>query len=551
VAHAVPRWSVFLCVALWLSVTTAALAESHHVFGIHFWDYGANVDVMSHEGGWGVEANLGSDGVNTSRYEDIVGEGFTVVQRLDWKWDQTVPTTSAEQDAFASQCRNNWANKIKKYCRHYCIGNEMEFFVTVPEYVAAFQKVRTAIKAEQPEARVIIGHFNDTGNARQAMQALGRDGYDGVAIHTSNDVPAGLLNMLDDPTLHGGQSARPEVGVYITEWGWVKDTNPNAMNVIRQFYQDLGASNAGRSRQVFCACWFVYWPAGAWSSFSLQQSVIDNPAFEAATALGTTFNSYANNQIMASNLYADVSDPGSSIAVSWTTDVTARTQGWWRLLSNPEGQSTTLNSSPTTTHSFAVGTSASQVYEVMPISTRNDYGDVGGRRYRVKSGPWTSTVQQTGAGRVVVSWTTDWPTDATVEYGPTTALGSSKVSYPLLTEHDVQITDLAPGQYYYRILSSEEVSDPNEARLYMRSPIRTFTVGQMMPGDTDGDCDVDQEDFGLLQACFSGPGVPQTDPGCVFVRMDGDDDVDSSDFTLFRGCISGPGVCGDPDCLSW
>lgn len=544
-------WPVVLSftAALACGVSTA-MGESQRVFGTHFWDYGANVDVMSHEGGWDVEANLGRDGANASRYEDITGEGFTIIQRLDWSWELTVPTTAAEQDQFASQCRINWANKIKKYCRYYCIGNEMEFFVTVPEYVAAFQKVRNAIKAEQPEARVMIGHFNDTNHARQAMQALGRDGYDGVAIHTSNSVPTGLLDILDDPTLHGGQSARPEVGVYITEWGWLKDTNPNAMNVIRQFYQELGASNAGRSRQVFCACWFVYWPAGAWHTFSLQEALIDNPAFEAATALGTTFNSYSTNPILASNLYADIPDQGFSIPVSWTTNVPARRQFWWRPISTSIGQSSVLDASLTTSHQHTISTSPKQVYEVMPISTRNDYGDVGGRRYRVKSGLWSSTAEQTIAGRVVVSWATDWPSDSIVEYGPTASLGLSKSSAPSVTDHQVEINGLAPGQYYYRILSSEVNPDPNGARLYMRSPIRTFSVSPLIPGDTDGDCDVDQDDFGYFQACLTGQGVTQTDQQCTLARLDTDEDVDTGDIALFLKCVSGSGVCGDPNCLA-
>jgi len=530
---------------------STALAESRHVFGIHFWDAGANVDVMSHEGGWDVEANLGKDWISTTRYEDIVGEGFTIVQRLDWTWSQTVPVTPAEQDTFADQCRTNWARRIKPYCRHYCIGNEMEIWgcPDPADYVAAFQKVRNAIKAEQPEARVIIGHFNDTNHARQAMQALGRDGYDGLAIHTQNAVPTGLLDMLDDSTLHNGQSARPEVGVYITEWGWEKDSNANAMNVMRAFYEALGASNAGRSRQVFCACWFVYWPAYAWDNFSLQQALIDNPAFEAATALGTTFNSYSNNPILVNSLYADVHNPGSNITLNWTTNVTARTQAWWRSVSTSIGQSSALNTSLTTGHQHIIPTSPGQVYEVMPISTKNDYGDVCGRRYRVKSGPWSSTAQQTIAGRVAVSWNTDWPSDSIVEYGPTVELGSAKSNAQAVTSHLVEISSLDPGQYYYRVLSSEANPDPNGARLYMRSSIRTFSISPMMPGDTDGDCDVDQDDFGYFQVCLTGQGIPQTSQQCTLARLDTDEDVDAGDITLFLKCLSGSGVCGDPNCL--
>ncbi len=49
--------AVPLFVALWLLSGSVVRAESMHVFGIHFWDWGANVDVMSHRTGWVVECN--------------------------------------------------------------------------------------------------------------------------------------------------------------------------------------------------------------------------------------------------------------------------------------------------------------------------------------------------------------------------------------------------------------------------------------------------------------------------------------------------------------
>jgi hypothetical protein len=60
--------------------------------------------------------------------------------------------------------------------------------------------------------------------------------------------------------------------------------------------------------------------------------------------------------------------------------------------------------------------------------------------------------------------------------------------------------------------------------------------------DFDGDGDVDQSDFGYLQACMSGSGVPQVDPNCADLDLDGDDDVDQTDITLFRACMAGANV---------
>ncbi len=530
-----------------------ARAESPHVFGIHFWDWGANVDVMSHRTGWTLEANVTHSGGGpdvSGRINPATGESFTVIQRLDWRWDMTVPADPGEQDTFASQCANNWAQRMKKYCRHYVIGNEMEFFVSVSEYVSAFQKVRNAIKGVQPEARVIVGHFNSTGNMRSALGMLGRDGYDGVATHTGSSLPDDHLDMLDDPTLHGGQCARPGVGVYVTEWGWVIGTvgEQTAFDRILGFYEDLGQSNASRDRQVYCATWFVYWPAGAWHNFSLQLSEYEKAAFKAATALGTSVNHYADNPVIMSGLFADLSESGSSTVVHWNTNLPARRQIWWMRAGCSSGTSNTLSSTLSTSHNLTIsGLSPSTEYEVTPISTRDNCGDAGGRRFRIKTGPWNSDVTQTGPGRAVVHWQTDWPTDSIVEYGPNAGLGQSVHQAPLVTDHNVQITGLPVGNNYYRILSSEPNPDPNGARLYMRSLIRTFNLGLLYPGDLDLDCDVDQEDFGLFQVCYSGPGIPFP-TGCGFADLNGDGDVDLGDFATFRGCMSSPNVCADPNC---
>jgi hypothetical protein len=59
--------------------------------------------------------------------------------------------------------------------------------------------------------------------------------------------------------------------------------------------------------------------------------------------------------------------------------------------------------------------------------------------------------------------------------------------------------------------------------------------------DTDGDNDVDQADFGALQACLSGDGTLYDERSdCGKVDFDTDRDVDLHDFVVFQSCISGP-----------
>ncbi len=68
--------------------------------------------------------------------------------------------------------------------------------------------------------------------------------------------------------------------------------------------------------------------------------------------------------------------------------------------------------------------------------------------------------------------------------------------------------------------------------------------------DGDGDGDVDQADFAILQMCISGPdGVVADAPcKCSCYDRDGANGVDAADITLWIKCASGPGIAADPDC---
>jgi hypothetical protein len=71
---------------------------------------------------------------------------------------------------------------------------------------------------------------------------------------------------------------------------------------------------------------------------------------------------------------------------------------------------------------------------------------------------------------------------------------------------------------------------------------------ERIPGDFDRDGDVDQSDFGHLQACLSGAGVPQNNAACQDAKLDADSDVDRSDVAIFRRCLSGANIPADPKC---
>lgn len=60
--------------------------------------------------------------------------------------------------------------------------------------------------------------------------------------------------------------------------------------------------------------------------------------------------------------------------------------------------------------------------------------------------------------------------------------------------------------------------------------------------DFDPDGDVDQEDFGHLQACFTGSILEPISPGCEDADLNYDSHVDQDDFGVLQGCLSGADV---------
>jgi hypothetical protein len=64
--------------------------------------------------------------------------------------------------------------------------------------------------------------------------------------------------------------------------------------------------------------------------------------------------------------------------------------------------------------------------------------------------------------------------------------------------------------------------------------------------DADGDGDVDQSDFAVLQLCYSVDTAFSAD--CACFDRDANGIVDILDFNSFQVCFSGAGVPADPSC---
>ena len=64
---------------------------------------------------------------------------------------------------------------------------------------------------------------------------------------------------------------------------------------------------------------------------------------------------------------------------------------------------------------------------------------------------------------------------------------------------------------------------------------------EAVPGDCDGDGDIDLSDFFTFQTCFTGPDGGPVGQECECVDFDDDDDVDLQDFLAFQTSFTGPG----------
>jgi len=71
----------------------------------------------------------------------------------------------------------------------------------------------------------------------------------------------------------------------------------------------------------------------------------------------------------------------------------------------------------------------------------------------------------------------------------------------------------------------------------------------VLPVDSDGDGDVDLDDFGRCQQCLGGRDISPVRPGCEPCDFDADDDVDDQDLQLLLGCLSGAYVFLDAQCM--
>ena len=131
-----------------------------------------------------------------------------------------------------------------------------------------------------------------------------------------------------------------------------------------------------------------------------------------------------------------------------------------------------------------------------------------------------------------------------MDYGASTSYGQTASNAAAVTSHAITLTSLLPDTKYYYRVSSGSLTYPQPAGA---SGV-FFTTRTFVAPDLDNDGDVDHDDFGYLQRCFTGLSVAQNNAACLAARLDADTDVDSDDFIYFDACRSGASVPADPNC---
>jgi hypothetical protein len=98
--------------------------------------------------------------------------------------------------------------------------------------------------------------------------------------------------------------------------------------------------------------------------------------------------------------------------------------------------------------------------------------------------------------------------------------------------------------YSYRVSAYDHAQNESEKSVEATAATRSPYAA----ADLDRDGDVDQEDFGIFQVCYS--GIPAAPPSaiCMQADFDGDGIVNQQDCEIFLSCFSDPGLSADPDC---
>jgi hypothetical protein len=267
-----------------------------------------------------------------------------------------------------------------------------------------------------------------------------------------------------------------------------------------------GVSNSGVtiswSTDLPATSFVAYGNSSALGQVSPVQSSLSNAHGVVLSGLnaGTTYyfraeSTGANGSTGASTLYSFTTGGGSALpapvitsvmvsnittssaTITWTTDQAASSQVNYGLTS-AYGSSSQLGSSLVTGHSVVLnGLTPGTTYDFDVVSASSS-GTGTSANYTfvtaaVATPPVISNIQTSvTSNSATITWTTDQAASSQVNYGATTAYGSSSpVDSSFVTSHSVTISGLVPGTTY-----NFEVVSENVAALTTISPNGTFVT---------------------------------------------------------------------------
>jgi hypothetical protein len=184
------------------------------------------------------------------------------------------------------------------------------------------------------------------------------------------------------------------------------------------------------------------------------------------------------------------------------------------------------------------------------IHWHNSYNTILDRRYKSTPVPAPDTqppgpVTNLTLSRTTTSMNLTWTNPSTPDFsgtmirvktgsppsGPTDgALVLDQCNAPS-TNDSFTHTGINKGILYCYAAFAHDLVVPNYATA-------ATACGRLVAGDFDGDNDVDQEDFGLMQSCLSDSS--EYGGGCEDADFDEDGYVDDLDIGIFLNCMNGP-----------
>ena len=257
---------------------------------------------------------------------------------------------------------------------------------------------------------------------------------------------SGLTYTTSSSPLSIGGTASDNVGV--TQVTWVNSTG-------------------GSGTATGTTSWSVAGIALVKGSNVLTVTALDAAGNSGTATLTVTYNPPDTTPPIISSVAAS-SVTGSGATLTWTTNEPADTQVEYGT-TPAYGTSTIINSTMTTSHSQGLtGLTGSTLYHYH-VKSRDAAGNLaisGDYTFTTTTAPDTTPPIISGVSSskikitsAAVGWTTNEPADTQIQYGTTTAYGSSTtLSSMLSTAHSQALTGLTPQTVYHYLVESRDAA---------------------------------------------------------------------------------------------